>query len=355
MTNAGVAILGVVAVVVTAIVMLAVANSPVRDRPTRSKDQLVEGRKASRPMYSKSGYDITPLSRERIEQLARNLSPDERRVLLEKGTERPFCGVLLHQKEQGLYACRLCGLPLFSSGTKFESGTGWPSFCEPIDPAHIPQERDTSHGMTRTEIQCVRCRSHLGHVFEDGPPPTGLRYCLNSLALRFYKSGDDLPVESRTVPTEIGYFAGGCFWGIEDRFQQVPGVMDAVSGYMGGRTIHPTYAQVCSGKTSHAETVRVTFDPRRVTYGELLASFFKFHDPTQRNRQGPDEGTQYRTAIFAANEAQLKLATQYIEALQRSQHFHGRKIVTTVEKAGPFHEAEEYHQDYHAKHGASCQ
>jgi len=307
-----------------------------------------------RPLYSRSGHDITPLAPARVDELARDLSPEERHILLDKGTERPFCGRLLDNREEGTYVCRLCGLPLFSSDAKFKSGTGWPSFFRPVDAMHIRYLRDLSHGMVRTEIQCARCGSHLGHVFDDGPPPTGKRYCLNSASLKFYAASAELPPESRPVAAETAYFAGGCFWGIEDRFQQVPGVMDAVSGYQGGTTTRPTYKEVCTGRTGHAETVRVTFDPKRVTYRQLLEWFFRFHDPTTLNRQGPDVGEQYRSAIFAATDAQLREAKAFIEEQAKSDRFRNRKIVTQVVPAGPFYEAEDYHQDYHARHGGSC-
>lgn len=160
--------------------------------------------------------------------------------------------------------------------------------------------------------------------------------------------------EADLVQMETAYFAGGCFWGIEDRLQQVPGVIDAVSGYMGGKTAEPTYQEVCTGSTGHAETVRVTFDAERTNYQTLLEWFFKFHDPTQRDRQGPDVGTQYRSAIFAADDEQLRQATAYVKALRSSDRFIGRDIVTQVEPAGKFYQAEEYHQNYHAKHGGSC-
>jgi peptide-methionine (R)-S-oxide reductase len=137
------------------------------------------------PMRSRSGQDLTPPGPAERRELEATLTPEERRVLLHQGTEPPFCGGLLANKELGVYACRLCGLPLFRSQAKFESGTGWPSFFEPVDPAHVAEVPDASHGMIRTEIRCARCASHLGHVFDDGPPPTGQRYCLNSVSLTF--------------------------------------------------------------------------------------------------------------------------------------------------------------------------
>jgi peptide-methionine (R)-S-oxide reductase len=142
-----------------------------------------------RPRRSASGYDLGPISAAERERLAADLSPEERRILLHGATERAFCGTLLHNKTDGIYACRLCGLPLYRSATKFESGTGWPSFFEPFDPEHVREVQDFSHGMVRTEIRCRRCDSHLGHAFPDGPPPTHLRYCMNSGALRFVAAG----------------------------------------------------------------------------------------------------------------------------------------------------------------------
>lgn len=143
--------------------------------------------------HSASGYDLRPLSERQRETLAATLTAEEQRVILNQGTERPFCGTLLNNKAAGLYACKLCGLPLFKADAKFESGTGWPSFYEPFDPAHITELQDRSHGMIRTEIRCRRCDGHLGHVFNDGPPPTGNRYCLNSVSMTFYPEGENPP------------------------------------------------------------------------------------------------------------------------------------------------------------------
>jgi peptide-methionine (R)-S-oxide reductase len=142
---------------------------------------------------SPSGYDLAPPSEDRYRALVADLSAEEREVLLEHGTEAPFCGVFNGAKEAGTYVCRLCGLPLFRSGTKFESGTGWPSFFDPIDRAHVAFVEDRSYGMTRVEIRCARCQGHLGHVFDDGPPPTGERYCMNSVSMQFVAEALPLP------------------------------------------------------------------------------------------------------------------------------------------------------------------
>ncbi len=307
--------------------------------------------------YSPSGYEITPLSEERVDELAKGLSAEDAEIILRKGTEPAFCGLMHDHKEAGVYLCKLCGLPLFASDSKFTSGSGWPSFFKPFDDKHVAYEEDSSFGMKRVEILCTRCSGHLGHVFDDGPRPTGLRYCVNSASLDFVPSGTELPERSKPITTETAYFAGGCFWGVEDRFQVVPGVIDAASGYQGGSTEEPTYKQVCSGTTGHTETVRVIFDPTKVTFEKLLEKFFEIHDPTQLNRQGPDFGTQYRSAIFTVDEKQQAIALKFVAGQAENPRFEDRAIVTEIKpvtEAGPFYIAEEFHQDYHLKHGGSC-
>jgi peptide methionine sulfoxide reductase msrA/msrB len=343
---------------------------------------------------SKSNYDITPLSRERVAELAKKLDPEAFRITQSAATERPFCGTLLDNKKDGVYACVVCGLPLFSSEHKFNSGTGWPSFYREFDPEHVAKHVDRSMGMARTEINCARCGAHLGHVFDDGPAPTGQRHCLNSASLTFVENGQTMPAESRPVltstagkenvqmasmsgnsgqaagaqsaaaqdaaaqtngaQTETAYFAGGCFWGIEHYFQQGPGVIDAESGYMQGNVENPTYKQVCTDTTGHAETVKVVFDPKKMSYRRLLQAFFDMHDPTELNRQGPDVGNQYRSGIWTTSDAQKREAEAYIKELTDKKAFGGKKIVTQVEPAKKFWPAEEYHQDYVETTGRAC-
>lgn len=303
--------------------------------------------------YSASGYDITPMPRDEVERLARALGPEVYRITQKSGTEQAFCGNLLDNKKEGVYLCVVCHLPLFSSQHKFTSGTGWPSFFSPFDPGHVDEIRDDSFGMVRTEIRCSRCSSHLGHVFDDGPRPTGLRFCLNSASLTFVEDGEPMPEGATPVETQTAYFAGGCFWGIEHYFQMGNGVLNAESGYMQGRLAEPTYEDVLRKTSGHAETVKVVFDPKRISYERLLRAFFDMHDPTQLNRQGPDVGEQYRSGIWTTSEEQAEQARAYIRMLEESGRVKG-KIVTQVEPAETFWPAEEYHQDFIAKTGRSC-
>jgi peptide methionine sulfoxide reductase msrA/msrB len=289
------------------------------------------------------------------------LTPEQYRIARNKGTERAFCGTLLDNKKDGVYSCICCGLPLFASNAKFNSGTGWPSFFQPIAKENIKEEIDSSYGMTRKEILCTRCDAHLGHVFDDGPKPTGLRYCLNSESLTFTESkglanlaDPALRQKKSTVSNDAtlaeAVFAGGCFWCVEAVFEELEGVKDVISGYAGGMKSTADYKTVCTGKTGHAEAVKIIYDPTKLTYEELLKVHFAMHDPTTLNRQGADVGTQYRSAIFFLNDEQRQIAQAFIEDLNTSK-IYKQPIVTTLEpltggEGKEFYAAEAYHQNY---------
>ncbi len=264
------------------------------------------------------------------------LDEHEKRIIVEKATERPFSGKYWDHTAEGVYLCRQCGAPLYLSESKFDSGCGWPSFDDEI-PLAVRRQPD-SDGM-RTEIVCANCDGHLGHVFTgERLTEKDTRHCVNSASLRFVSRGN--------WPLERAIFAGGCFWGVEHAFSSVPGVLTVRSGYTGGRVPSPTYEQVCTGRTGHAEAVEVLFDPREVGYERLARLFFEIHDPTQRNRQGPDVGSQYRSAVFYTNDEQKAVAEKLIETLRRR----GYDVVTEVEPERTFWAAEDYHQNYLARH-----
>jgi peptide methionine sulfoxide reductase msrA/msrB len=281
------------------------------------------------------------------EQWKKLLTPEQYRITRDAGTEPAFCGGLLKEHEEGMYLCVGCNLPLFQSSAKFDSKTGWPSFYQSVTPENVREIPDFSHGMQRTEIRCARCDAHLGHVFEDGPKPTGMRFCLNSEALKFVPT-DQLKSVGETVPSTKAaeaVLAGGCFWCVEGVFEQLDGVYDAISGYAGGDASTANYPDVCTGKTGHAEAVKILYDPSRISYEKLLKVHFATHDPTTLNRQGHDVGTQYRSTIFYANDEQKKIAEAFIADLTDAKAFKD-PIVTTLEPLKGFYPAEAHHQNY---------
>jgi len=271
------------------------------------------------------------------------LTPEQYKVLRKSGTERPFTGKYNMFFEEGTYLCAACGTPLFNSKEKFDHGCGWPSFSAAIDSGSVDLHEDNSLGMNRIEVRCATCGSHLGHVFDDGPAPTGERYCINSVAMDFKPAEANKPIQEA-----IATFAAGCFWGVEHEFSQIKGVLSTRVGYTGGDIKNPTYQLVCTGKTGHAESIEITFDPSVVSYKELLKQFFSLHDPTQINRQGPDVGTQYRSVIFYHSPSQKEEAEAFIKELESSKHFR-KSIATKITPVDVFYQAEDYHQDYYKK------
>lgn len=264
------------------------------------------------------------------------LTQEEEAVIVYKGTERPFSGEYYKHDEKGVYICKRCDAELFISEDKFDSDCGWPSFDNSIS-ATVSHQADED-GL-RTEIICDNCGAHLGHVFSgEKLTAKNIRYCVNSLSLNFAASENIQKLQK-------AYFAGGCFWGVEYFFQNEKGVTSTQVGYMGGHKVNPAYKQVCSGTTGHAETLEVVYDPSVVGFEKLAELFFETHDPTQLNRQGPDVGQQYRSAIFYTDDQQKETAEKLIDILKDK----GYEVVTEVTKAGQFFEAEEYHQEYYQK------
>ncbi len=270
------------------------------------------------------------------------LNADEQRVIIHKGTERPFSGKYYRFDDEGTYLCRQCSAPLYRWEDKFDAGCGWPSFDDEI-PGAVRRVPDKDG--IRTEIICASCGGHLGHVFVgEALTPKNTRHCVNSISMQFEPSKGASPT---AATTERAIFASGCFWGTEYVMRRAPGVLSVKVGYTGGHKENPLYKEVCSGKTGHAEAVEVIFDPAKTSFETLTRLFFETHDPTQVDRQGPDVGEQYRSAIFYTSDVQKTIAGKLIEQL-RSR---GIRVATKLEPAGVFWPAEDYHQEYYQRTG----
>ncbi len=272
----------------------------------------------------------------------KQLDEAEKRVIEDKGTERPFSGKYYMYFEDGVYKCKRCGAKLFRSESKFASECGWPSFDDEIDGA-VNKSPDPD-GL-RTEITCANCGGHLGHIFYgEGFTAKNTRYCVNSISLSFAPQAAE---KADAAADRKAYFAGGCFWGVEYHFENAEGVKKVTSGYIGGETADPSYEEVCSGKTGHAEAVEVVYDASKTDFRRLCKLFFEIHDFTQLNRQGPDIGEQYRSQIFYTSQNQRKTAAELIERLEEK----GYDVKTDLAEAGEFFPAEDYHQNYYQKTG----
>ncbi|MCX6779286.1 MAG: bifunctional methionine sulfoxide reductase B/A protein [Candidatus Magasanikbacteria bacterium] len=268
------------------------------------------------------------------------LTSEEEAVIMKKATEKPFSGRYDNFFEEGKYICRRCNFPLYESKNKFDAHCGWPSFDEEI-PGSIKREIDVD-GL-RTEIICANCGAHLGHVFiGEKMTPKNTRYCVNSISMYF------VPQNFKKGEQPFIVLGGGCFWCLYSIYKQVRGVIKVTAGYSGGHIDHPTYEQVCSQTTGHAEVVKIEYDPNVINYGDILEIFFTVHDPTSLNQQGSDVGEQYRSIILYVTWQQRVESEKFFKKIIEEK-IYNKPIVTELKPLIVFYPAEDYHQDYYAK------
>lgn len=319
-------------------IMTACGQNNTNSKKTTSNKMENVINKPENPYYSNTDTKKLNVSNAEWKKI---LPPDLYAVAREADTERAFTGTMWKSETKGTYYCATCGNKLFRSDQKFVSSCGWPSFFEQENKNSIWFKPDNSYGMQRTEALCGRCDSHLGHLFDDGPEPTGKRYCMNAISLDFVPDA----IATNSGNSETIVLGGGCFWCVEAIYQNLDGVKSVYSGYAGGTVDNPSYEEVCTGKTGAAEVVEITYDKTKTNLDEIFKIFFTVHDPTTLNRQGADVGTQYRSVIFYKNENEKKVAQDLIKDLNKEVF--DNKIVTTLEPLKKFYKAEEYHQGYY--------
>lgn len=295
--------------------------------------------------------DTTKYTKPSDSELKSMLTPEQYEVTQHAATERPFTNDYDNEFRKGIYVDITTGQPLFVSTDKYDSGCGWPAFSKPLDESLITYTKDSSLGMTRTEVRSKLGNAHLGHVFDDGPADKGgQRYCINSASLRFVPLGK-LEEEGYGEYTKLFeekdlreiYLAGGCFWGTEYYFKQIDGVEKTEVGYANGITKNPTYKEVCTGATNFAETVHVVYDAKKISLEFLLNMYFQAIDPTSVNKQGHDIGTQYRTGIYYTHAHDIGIIKKVLAEKQKEYQ---QPLAVEFKALQNFYTAEEYHQDY---------